>query len=149
MITTNTKKTILNGLVGNSNAFGGSAFLGLSSTAPKEDGTEITEPTVGGYARVQIGSYNSSGVDKFGSPEVDAETGNLIVANNTEIYFPESTASWGNALTHFVIFSAKTGGNVIAYGELTDDGVPAPITVDAEKTVVMFRPGKLKITFAD
>lgn len=147
MITINTKKQILNGLVGRNDSFGNSLYVGLSSTAPKADGTEVTEPTVGGYGRVLIGYVNQSVTQKFNAAVEDAETGDVYTTNNSELYFPESTGSWGATLTHFAIFTSATGGTPIAYGELTDEGVAAPVNVTEAKTVVMFRPGKLKIKF--
>jgi hypothetical protein len=52
-----TAQALLNSLFGKASNFGalGSAptlHVGLSSTAPNEDGTGITEPAGGGYARV-------------------------------------------------------------------------------------------------
>ena len=142
-ITTNTKNTILNGLVGRNNSIAYSVYVGLSSTAPNADGTNVTEPTGGGYARVLVGTNNQSGTYKFGAPENDE------IKNSDFIYFPESTGSWGDTLTHFVLYSAETGGNLLGYGLLEANGEATPITVDTENTVVMFRPETLVISVAD
>lgn len=141
--TTYTKNNILNGLVGRNNSIAYSVYVGLSSTAPSADGTNVTEPTGGGYERVLVGTYNQSGTFKFGAPENDE------IKNSDFIYFPESSGSWGDTLTHFVLYSAETGGNLLAYGLLQSGGTATPITVDTEKTVVMFRPGTLVISVAD
>ena len=146
MLTTIRKTAILESIVGKGNLFGSRVYLGLSSTAPKTDGTNITEPSGGGYGRVLVGLTGTSETQKFGTVANDA------ISNATELYFPESTGSWGAALTHFVFFTSATGkeaSSVIAYGELTDNGVATPVTVSAEKTVVMFRPGKLVVKFTE
>lgn len=79
-------------------------YIGLSSTTPVIAGTGATEPTNGGYARVQL-------------------TGNLgeptdgVIKNNKEITFAESTADWGT-MTQYVIYDAATGGNLLMFGAL-------------------------------
>jgi hypothetical protein len=140
-LNTNTKNKILRSLVGKDSAFGGSIYLGLSSTTPNAAGGNITEPTGNGYERVLIGTYSQSGTQKFGDVSNDS------ITNNEIIYFPESTGSWGNILTHFVLFTNKTSTGdsyVLAFGELT-----TPITVSAADTVVLFRKGELTVTYSD
>jgi hypothetical protein len=140
------KTQILESIVGRKGLFGERVYLGLSSTAPNPNGTNITEPSGGGYGRVLVGLSTVSLTHKFG------DVANDEISNAVEIYFPESTGSWGPALTHFVFFNSDTSkeaSSVIAYGELTDDGVATPVTVSAEKTVVMFRPGKLVVKFIE
>ena len=140
-ITNTVKNEILNSLVGRDNTFGTSVYVGLSSTDPA---VSVTEPTTGGYARVLIGAYNQSGTYKFNA------AANGEVKNGEFIYFPESTDAWGDAeLTHFVLYTAATGGTLLAYGLLESGGVATPIKVEAEKTVVMFRPEKLVISIPD
>lgn len=139
-ITTNVKNTILKGLVGHTSIFGSSVYVGLSSTDPADG---VTEPVSGGYARVLVGAYNQSATHKFGDPDGGA------VVNNDFIYFPESTDSWGATLHYFVLFTAATGGTVLGYGLLESNGEATPITVSAEKTVVMFRPSALTISIPD
>lgn len=139
-ITTNVKNTILNGLVGRGSTFASSVYVGLSSTDPA---TAVTEPTGNGYERVLVGTYNQSGTYKFGAPSNDE------VKNSDFIYFPESAGSWGATLTHFVLYSAATGGNLLAYGLLASGGTATPIEVTEPRTVVMFRPETLVITIED
>ena len=142
-ITTSLKNDILNGLVGRTSDFASSVYVGLSSTAPTASGTNVTEPTGNGYKRVLIGSYNQSATYKFNAAS------NGEVKNKDFIYFPESEGSWGATLTHFVLFSDATGDTVLGYGLLESGGVATPIKVEAEKTVVMFRPEKLVISIPD
>lgn len=86
-------------------ALPGAFYIGLSSTAPNIDGTNVGEPnSSAGYARVELTS--------LGEP-VDG-----VVTNELAINFNESTASWGT-ITHFVIFDAETGGNLLMYGALS------------------------------
>lgn len=80
-------------------------YLGLSSTAPSLDGNGVTEPSSGaGYARVELTSL---------STPVEG-----VVTNSSAIDFAESTAEWGT-MTHFVIYDAPSGGNLLMYGELS------------------------------
>lgn len=80
-------------------------YLGLSSTAPGLDGSGATEPGAGtGYARVELTSLSAPS--------------NGVVTNSTAIDFAESTAEWGT-MTHFAIYDAPTGGNLLMYGELS------------------------------
>ena len=79
-------------------------YLGLSKTAPNADGTGVSEMSGGAYARVSLAS-------KLSAPN------NGVVTNNKAISFPESTASWGT-VTHFLIYDAQTGGNLLMYGAL-------------------------------
>lgn len=138
-----TKKTILLGIVGEDDAFTTAAYLALSSTEPFAVGTSntnITEPNTGSYKRVKIGAQSTSP----GIFTRDDAT-DLSISNSKEIYFPEATASWGAALTHFAIVNSETGAlsenSVLAYGTLQ-----SAVTVDSANTVVMFRPGQLVIT---
>ena len=140
-LNTYTKNRILRGLVGKDSALGSTVYLGLSSTTPNAEGGNITEPIGNGYERVLIGSYSQSGTQKFGDVSNDS------ITNNEIIYFPESTGSWGNTLTHFVLFTTKTGTGdsyVLAFGELT-----TPVTVSAANAVVLFRKGELTVTYSD
>jgi len=84
-------------------------YIGLSTTTPTDDGTNITEPdSVNGYGRVQIGNnlvnWNV------------AVNGNKT--NGADFEFDEATGSWGT-ITHFFIADDPTGGNIVVYGELT------------------------------
>ena len=101
-------------------------YIGLSTTQPNANGTNVTEPaSAGGYARVRLNS--------IGNPQ------NGAVTNTSAISFNESTSSWG-VVTHFVVYDAATGGNLLMYGELT-----SPRTVDAATTIAI-KPGDLSLT---
>lgn len=79
-------------------------YLGLSRSTPNESGGNVTEPSGGAYARVKITGLTapSSGV----------------VKNGSALDFSESTAPWGTC-THWCIFDAATGGNLLMYDQLT------------------------------
>ena len=82
-------------------------YIGLSTSTPTVDGSNVTEPsTAANYARVQLSSLTipSAGV----------------VTNSTDINFNESTANWGT-VTYFVIYDSATvgSGNLLQYGALS------------------------------
>ena len=81
-------------------------YLALSTADPGESGATISEPSGGGYVRV---STNNS---TWGT----ATSGSL--SNSVSIDFPEATSSWGT-ITHFALYDAASGGNMLAYGALT------------------------------
>lgn len=113
---------------------GTSCYLGLSKTEPKRDGTGVTEPDASnGYKRVLIGIGSQSGTYKMES----AVEG--TIKNKEIIYFPEATAAWGNC-THYVLFNSQTGGNPMAYGQLTSTISPSA------GTVPLIRVGELQMT---
>ena len=81
-------------------------YMGLSTTEPDEDGSSVAEPSGNAYLRVQ------TSVDDWSA----ASDGSLDNAN--EIVFPMATGSWGT-MTHFVLFDAVVGGNMLAFGLLS------------------------------
>lgn len=101
-------------------------WIGLSTTAPNINGTGYTEPASGtGYARVKL--------DMLSKPN----TG--VVTNTANIDFNESTASWGT-VTHFVIFDAQNGGNLLQYGALS-----TPRSVETA-TIMTIKSGYLNLS---
>lgn len=103
--------------------FGGGVcdfYLGLSSTAPQADGTGVTEPSGGGYARVRIATFT--------------EPANGIVKNAGIILFPQSTNVWFPTTaraTHWALFDgAGSEANLLAGGALAE-----PVTVSIDTTV--------------
>lgn len=145
-LTTNIKNRILKSLVAKDTCFGSSVYLGLSSTEPTAAGTNITEPSGNGYARVLVGNTSQTLTSLFGDPS------NGTITNKDIIYFPEATGSWGDTLTHYVLYTSATGTGssyVLAYGQLKNNGVASPITVSQEGTVVMFRAGAFEINYIE
>lgn len=101
-------------------------YLGLSATAPLEDGTCTGEPSGSetGYARVALTSLS--------------EPANGVISNTASFDFSESTASWGE-MQYYVVYDAPSGGNLL-FGEK----LAYPITVDAG-TVITMKAGELRI----
>ena len=81
-------------------------YVGLSTEDPTDDGSGLAEPSGNGYARVQTSSSDWNA----------ASAGSLDNAN--DITFPQATGSWGT-ITHFALFDATTGGNMLAHGALS------------------------------
>ena len=103
-------------------------YLGLSSTAPAVDGSGVSEPLASsGYQRVEL--------TNLGEPV------NGVISNESEISFPESSASWGT-VTHFVLYDAPTNGNLLMFNVLSQSR-----SVETA-TIVMVKTGSLKFTLA-
>jgi len=96
-------------------------YIGLATAA--SDGS-ITECSGTGYARQAYGRGLTQWCGTQGSGTTLASTGvSHAISNNNSCSFGTSGAAWGTA-THAVLYSAITGGNVIAYCEL-----PSPISI--------------------
>lgn len=104
-------------------------YIGLSTSAPNVSGGNVTEPTGGDYARVQLSSLAASGTAG-------------VVTNNAAVSFPESSAAWGT-MTHFVIFDASTGGNLLMY-----DTLSTARAVEAN-TIVTIKTNSLTLTLSN
>lgn len=81
-------------------------YIGLSTSNPQDDGTGLAEPNGNGYARVQTGSA-----------DWNAASGGTV-SNISDITFTKATGNWGT-VTHFALFDAETGGNLLAHGQLS------------------------------
>lgn len=105
-------------------------YIGLSSTAPDVSGTNVTEPSTSGtgYARVQLTDLNEPSDGK--------------VTNKNIISFPSSTTAWGT-MTHYVIYDAASGGNLLMYGNLS---VSRNIESD---TILSISAGELEMTVSN
>jgi len=134
----------------------GQCYLGLSSTAPDENGGNFTEPEFGdgigteaSYGRVQMSIAEAiEWTNKWGTPAVGK------VTNSEEVTTPECKVTDGwPTFTHFGIFDCAQGGTPVAWDLLTDpDGEPdedgrypaKPLTV-AQNQVAVFRKGTLML----
>ena len=76
-------------------------YVGLFTSDPTDVGTG-TEVSGGSYARQAV---------TFTSPTGGA------TSNTADIYFPAASAAWGT-VTHFALFDAVTGGNILFHGTL-------------------------------
>lgn len=116
-------------------------YVALLSAAPSDSGGG-TELTGGSYARVAVTSSltNWAGTQSAGSTTASSGTGGQT-SNNIAITFPTPTATWGTA-THFGIYDASTGGNLLFHGQLS-----IAKTINESDTVT-FPIGTLSVTFA-
>lgn len=80
-------------------------FVSLHTTATTDAGGG-TEVTGGSYARVSTAPA-----------DWNAASGGTI-DNSNAITFPQATANWGT-VTHFGIWDASSGGNLLVHGALT------------------------------
>jgi len=81
-----------------------SIYIALSTADPTEDGSGMAEPSGGGYARVLHAAWNAS-----------LSRG---ITNDGAVDFVEATGTWGT-ISHFAIFDALSGGNMLCYGALS------------------------------
>jgi hypothetical protein len=81
-------------------------FVALSTADPTDSGGSIAEPSGGSYARKSTAPADWD----------TAVSGALDNAN--AITFVEATGSWGT-ISHFALYDALTGGNMLAHGTLT------------------------------
>jgi len=97
----------LDAMLGTSHAttWPATVYVGLSTTDP---GVSVTEPTGGAYARVAV-TNNSTNFPAAVSRQK---------SNAATITFPTATGAWGT-LTHLVLFTAATGGTLLASDALS------------------------------
>lgn len=100
-------------------------YVGVSSTEPAADGTNVTEPGTGlGYVRVEITNLS--------------EPTNGSVTNTSNIDFAESTGDWGT-MSYYTIYDSINGGNLLMYGRLSSSR-----RIEAA-TVLTIRAGALNL----
>ena len=116
-------------------------YIALLTAAPSDSGGG-TEVSGGAYSRVAVTSSLANWAGTQGAGTTTASSGTSgNTSNNIAITFPTPTATWGTA-THFGIYDASSGGNLLFYGTLT-----IAKTINASDTVT-FPIGSLSITFA-
>jgi len=97
---------ILDHIFGKTSYTPATIYVGLSTADPLDDASGLAEPSGNGYARVQTAASDWNVAT------------NGTVDNANDITFPEATGSWGT-ITHFALFDAATGGNILAHGALS------------------------------
>lgn len=127
------ENAVLDALLGASaTLLGGSVDIALSTTDPGEDGSGITEPSGGAYARVTV-TNNGTNFPAAASGEK---------SNGAAITFPSATGDWGT-ISHWALYDS---GTLKIYGEL-DDGAGTPTTREVlSGDVFSFPVGQLRIT---
>ena len=116
-------------------------YVALLTAAPSDSGGG-TEVSGGAYARVAVTSSltNWSGTQSAGSTTASSGTSGQT-SNNIDITFPTPSVTWGT-VTHFGIYDASTGGNLLFHGALS-----IAKTINESDTVT-FPVGTLSVTFA-
>lgn len=116
-------------------------YVGLFTASPSDSGGG-TEVSGNNYGRVAVTSSlaNWAGTQSSGSTTASSGTGGQT-SNNESISFGTPSASW-NTVTHFGIFDASTGGNLLFWGALSTSK-----TINSGDTV-NFPAGSLTVTFA-
>ncbi len=101
-------------------------YVGLSQTQPASDGTNVTEPSGANYSRRLLGNASTPATQKMGTA-ADGQISNNNSSNEYggKIYFNELGVSetWGT-ISYVCLFSAATGGHLIAYAELDSPITP-------------------------
>lgn len=104
-------------------------YLALSTTDPTDDGSGITEPSGGSYARLGV----ANNLTNWPAAAAGSKS------NGTDMQFVTATASWG-VIAYMAIYDAAVGGNMLAHAALTTSK-----TIDNGDTVI-FEIGNLTIT---
>lgn len=117
-------------------------WIGLFTAAPSDAGGG-TEVTGNGYNRKSITSGMSAsgwaGTQSAASTTASSGTGATTSNNGTVTFDTPTPAGWGT-ITHFGIFDAVTGGNLLWWGTVTPNK-----TINVGDTVT-FPAGSLQIT---
>lgn len=103
-------------------------YIGLSTTAISADGTGISEPSGGGYARIPVTNNKNTFTDSSGG----------LITNKIQISYNESTTDWGT-IRYIFISDASTGGNILYFDQLTN-----PRNVQLATTLI-FSAGSIRI----
>ena len=101
-------------------------YIGLTATEPSISGENKGEPSMSGtgYSRVLLSSLS--------------EPADGVIKNTAVISFDESITDWG-IMTHYTVYDAQTGGNLLFYGPLSLIRNVEP------NTVITIRTGELSI----
>jgi len=110
-------------------------YVGLSTTDPLQDGSGITEPSTGGYARVICDSWTVSG--SITNQNSVADAAGVNAQNTSEIDFGTPSADWGTIAYAFTA-DASTSGNIrqvckLDVAQLCNAGNPVSIAAGALK----------------
>lgn len=132
---TNTLETLLSNATLRGTTYTGSRlYMALFTAAPGEAGGG-TEATFTGYARVSFRSDIQANSDQFSVPD-----GAGTASNTNDLVYAANSGS-SQTVTHFAIFDASSGGNMLFYGTLA-----APKTIDPTD-IPSFPAGTVRITW--
>lgn len=125
---------LLDHLVNNTSFTFPTCYLALWDADPTDAGSggaEVTTPGTNGYARIAVGT---AGASVFGA----AATRSITTVSDVT-WGPSTGGPWGT-VAFWALMDASTGGNMLAYGDLTDAIVG---TDDSYKITI----GNLTLTF--
>lgn len=105
-------------------------YLGLSSTLPNKDGSNVSEPSATSYARVKINAFT----DAVDGTVYNTET--LTFPKSTEVWFPSDAKA-----AYWVLFDGE--GSFLSAGELNE-----PKTIESS-TTLSIEAETLGITLTD
>lgn len=97
-------------------------WVALLTGAPSDAGGG-SEVAGGGYVRVNLAPGDANWRATQGGTSGASTGSSGTTANAAVIAFPSPTANWGT-VSHYAIFDAATGGNLLIWDALT---VPRPI----------------------
>lgn len=108
-------------------------YVGVFTSAASDTGPG-TEVSGNGYARQSV-AFTVSG------------TSPTTASSSAAVEFPEATGSWGT-VTYAGVFDAVSGGNMLAWAELTDpaDFVTALPKAITTGDILRISAGNLKVT---
>lgn len=92
-------------------------YVALLTAAPSDSGGG-TEVSGGGYARASVASGTSAWTATQGGTSGASSGTGGTTSNAATINFATPSAGWGT-VTHFGVYDASTGGNLLFYGALT------------------------------
>lgn len=140
--TNNFKNKLLSAICGKQN-FTNSIYAALYIGNPEGDtpGTEVSASAYG-YKRTLVCGYNSNQSNLMNTPA------NGSVSNESTIYFPEATGSWGT-VDYVALFDSLTGGNLIGYSHIVNESGADTSLEITEGKVPLIRAGKFNISLVD
>lgn len=131
---------------------GSHCWLGLSDRDPGDDGSLFREPSGMGYTRTDIAAVMNT---RYKSAELEESAATLHyrrIGNADQISFHEALdpanpeaatgGDWGS-ISHWGLFTAKTGGTLYAWGELLN-----PVNIQTHN-VFLFRDGEFEISLEE
>ena len=95
---------LLDHMIGSAYSAPATWYVALSTADPTDDASGIAEPSGGSYARVSVAANTFSRATS-------------TIDNDAAITWAEATGSWGT-LTHWAIYDAASGGNMLFHGSL-------------------------------
>lgn len=111
-------------------------YLGLSTADPLDDASGLAEPSGNGYVRKAI---------TFGA------AASRSITQSGDVNFDEASGSWGT-LTHWGVFDAESGGNMMAHGALNDSKAVVSgntPSVASGEVVISFNAGDISTYLAN